>query len=156
MAIALFGLSLGFLIHAWINWGLLTNRLDPLKSEYYQIFFDVGRLPFVIGYLSLIIFLFHNELLKFSGDCLAAVGRMALSNYLLQSVIGVSLFYGIGLGQFNQLTRSEIAIIIVVVWTFQITFSVMWMAAFYYGPFEWVWRSLTYSKISAAAKSLDR
>ena len=153
LAIALFGLSLGFLVHAWINWGLLTSRLDPLKSEYYQIFFDIGRLPFVIGYLSLIIFLFHNELLKFSGDCLAAVGRMALSNYLLQSVIGVFLFYGIGLGQFNQLTRSEIAIIIVVVWTFQITFSVMWMAAFYYGPFEWVWRSLTYSKIQPLRKA---
>ena len=153
LAIALLGLSLGFLVHAWINWGLLTSRLDPLKSEYYQIFFDVGRLPFVIGYLSLIIFLFHNELLKFYGDCLAAVGRMALSNYLLQSVIGVFLFYGIGLGQFNQLTRSEIAIIIVVVWTFQIIFSVMWMAAFYYGPFEWVWRSLTYSKIQPLRKA---
>ena len=153
LAIALLGLSLGFLVHAWINWGLMASRLDLLKSEYYLIFFDVGRLPFVIGFLSLITFLFHNELLKFPGDCLAAVGRMALSNYLLQSVAGVFLFYGIGLGQFNQLMRSEIAIIIVVVWTFQIILSAMWMAAFHYGPFEWVWRSLTYSKIQPLRKA---
>jgi uncharacterized protein len=142
--IALFGIGTGLAIHVWMNLGLQENHLDPVNAHYYPIFFDFGRLPFVLGYLSLIIFLFRIPTFRRLGDGLLAAGRMALSNYLMQSIIVAFLFYGFGLAQFNQLSRIEIMMVIVVVWIIQVTASVYWMRRFHYGPFEWLWRSLSY------------
>jgi uncharacterized protein len=142
--IALFGIGTGLAIHVWMNLGLQENHLDPVNAHYYPIFFDFGRLPFVLGYLSLIIFLFRIPTFRRLGDGLLAAGRMALSNYLMQSIIVAFLFYGFGLAQFNQLSRMEIMMVIVVVWIIQVTASVYWMRRFHYGPFEWLWRSLSY------------
>ncbi|MEA2080811.1 MAG: DUF418 domain-containing protein [Pseudomonadota bacterium] len=144
LTIAFFGIGIGLAVHAWLNLGLYKHYLDPTHSEYYLIFINLGRLPFVLGYLSLIIFLFRTEALNCIGDWMVAAGRMALSNYMIQSIIGAFVFYGFGLALFNQLTRLDIALVIVLVWIFQIIFSVIWMKLFYYGPFEWLWRSLTY------------
>ena len=72
---------------------------------------------------------------------------MALTNYLMQSIIAAAILYGFGFSQFNKLNRVEIAAIILSVWVFQVIFSSAWMKYIDYGPFEWVWRSLTYWKI---------
>ena len=152
-SIALFGIATGLATHAWMTLGLQESHLDPVNSLYYLIFFDLGRLPFVLGYLSLIIFVFRMAIFRRLGDGMLAAGRMALSNYLMQSVFAAFLFYGFGLAQFNQLSRLEIVMFVVVVWILQITFSVYWMRRFHYGPFEWLWRSLTYWKAQPFRKS---
>jgi uncharacterized protein len=152
LAIAFVGIGTGLAVHAWMNLGLYGENPDPAESLYYLIFVDLGRLPFVLGYLSLIILVFRTEVLKRIGDWMVAVGRMALSNYLIQSVIGALVFYGFGLAQFDQMTRLDIAMVIVFVWIFQVIFSVIWMKIFYYGPFEWLWRSLTYWRIQPLRK----
>jgi len=144
LGIAFFGIGIGLAIHAWLILGFNEKRLDPADSLYYLLFTELGGLPFVLGYLSLIIFIFRAEVFQCIGDWMVAVGRMALSNYLMQSVIGAFVFYGFGFAQFNQLTRLNIVMVIVFVWFFQIIFSVIWMKLFYYGPFEWLWRSLSY------------
>lgn len=144
LAIACFGIGIGVAVHSWMILGVSANNLDPVKSRYYLIFFDLGRLPFVLGYISLIIFSFRMETLRYVGDRMAAVGKMAMSNYLIQSIIGAIIFYGFGLAQFNELSRVDVAVTIILVWIFQIAFSVVWLAQFNYGPFEWIWRSLTY------------
>jgi uncharacterized protein len=146
LVIALFGIGIGLTVHAWLTLGFYDNYLDPVDSQYYLIFVDLGRFPFVFGYLSLIILIFRIGILRCIGDAMEAAGKMALTNYLTQSIIGALVFYGFGLAQFNQLTRLDIAGIIALVWTFQVIFSVLWMRRFYYGPFEWLWRSLTYWK----------
>ena len=145
--IALVGLGVGVLVHTWLNIGLYENRLDPVGVRYYQLFFELGRLPLVLGYLSVIILAFRMSLLRSAGDYLAAVGRMALTNYLLHSIIGAAVFYGFGLMQFNRLVRSEVVLVIALAWAFQIVGSVGWMTRFRYGPVEWLWRSLTYGMI---------
>lgn len=152
LAIAFSGIGIGLTIHAWLNLGYLENHLDPVNSLYYLIFTDLGRLPFVFGYLSLIIYIFRMEIFKYVGDGMVAVGRMALSNYLIQSIIGAFVLYGFGFAQFNQLSRLDIAKVIVFVWIFQIIISVIWIKLFYYGPFEWLWRSLTYWKAQPLRK----
>jgi uncharacterized protein len=153
LAIALCGIGTGLATHVWMNLGLQKNHLDPVNSLYYPIFFDLGRLPFVLGYLSLIIFVFRMAAFRLPGDGMAAAGRMALSNYLMQSIITAFLFYGFGFAQFNQLSRLEIVMAVIVVWVLQITFSVFWMRRFHYGPFEWLWRSLSYWKAQPFRKS---
>jgi uncharacterized protein len=75
---------------------------------------------------------------------LAAVGRTAFSNYILQTVICTTLFYGHGLGLFGEVDRVTQAGIVLAIWAFQLTISPIWMRHFHLGPLEWLWRSLTY------------
>ncbi|QKY68544.1 DUF418 domain-containing protein [Lentibacillus sp. CBA3610] len=74
------------------------------------------------------------------------VGRMSLSNYILQSVICFVLFYGIGFGLYGSVRPIEAMGIVLIVYSLQIVLSKWWTARFRYGPLEWAWRSLTYKK----------
>lgn len=76
----------------------------------------------------------------------AAPGRMALTNYISQSVIGMFLFYGIGLGLGAGVGLGETELIAMAVFGFQILFSILWLEKFRFGPLEWIWRMLTYGK----------
>jgi uncharacterized protein len=78
---------------------------------------------------------------------ISAVGRMALTNYLLQTVICTTIFYGHGLGLFGRVERWGQAVIVVGVWGVLIVFSSLWMKHFQNGPVEWVWRASTYRHI---------
>ncbi len=75
---------------------------------------------------------------------LAAVGRMALSNYILQTLVCTTIFYGHGLGLFGQIDRLGQIGIVVAVWALELALSPLWLRHFPFGPLEWLWRSLTY------------
>ncbi len=75
---------------------------------------------------------------------LAPAGRMALTNYLMQSVVCTLVFYGYGLGYFEQLARAWQVPFVLVLFTGQVMFSRWWLQRFRFGPMEWLWRSLTY------------
>ncbi len=77
---------------------------------------------------------------------LAAVGRMAFSNYLAQSLICTTIFYGHGLGLFGSVDRVTQALVVIGIWVLQLAVSPWWLARFRFGPCEWAWRSLTYGK----------
>ena len=77
---------------------------------------------------------------------LAAVGRMAFTNYLLQSVICTLIFYGHGLGYFGEVERGGQILIVFSVWIALIILSNLWLSRFRFGPVEWLWRTLTYLK----------
>ncbi len=75
---------------------------------------------------------------------LAAVGRMALTNYLAQTLICTTIFYGHGFGLFGRVERMWHPLIIAAVWIVQLVWSPLWLKYFRFGPAEWLWRSLTY------------
>jgi uncharacterized protein len=77
---------------------------------------------------------------------LASAGRMALSNYLLQSLVCTTLFYSYGLGWYGSVGRAAGLVLVVIIYAAQIPLSVWWLKHFRFGPAEWVWRSLTYGK----------
>jgi len=77
---------------------------------------------------------------------LAPVGQMALTNYLMQSIICTLIFYGYGLGLFGKVGPAVGILLTVVIYLIQIPISHWWMKRFRYGPAEWLWRSLTYLK----------
>ena len=77
---------------------------------------------------------------------LAPVGRMALTNYLLQTVICVFIFYGYGFGQYGNVGAGAATLIALGIFLFQILFSFLWLKYFQYGPLEWIWRQLTYRR----------
>jgi uncharacterized protein len=75
---------------------------------------------------------------------LAAVGRMALTNYLLQSIICTTIFYGYGLALYGRIGVAAGAALAVAIYLLQVLFSRWWLHHFRYGPMEWLWRTLTY------------
>ncbi len=75
---------------------------------------------------------------------LAPAGRMALTNYLMQSVVCTLVFYGYGMGYFEQLSRAWQVPFVLVLFTALVLFSRWWLQRFRFGPMEWLWRSLTY------------
>ncbi|HSK71377.1 MAG TPA: DUF418 domain-containing protein [Pyrinomonadaceae bacterium] len=75
---------------------------------------------------------------------LAPVGRMALTNYFLQTVICVFIFYGYGFGQFGKVGALAATLTALAIFLFQIFTSALWLKYFQYGPMEWIWRQLTY------------
>lgn len=77
-------------------------------------------------------------------DKIAPVGRMSVTNYMAQSMVGVTLFYGFGANlavHFNYLQSLLVGIVFCLI---QIGYSNWWMKRFYYGPIEWLWRTLTW------------
>ncbi|MFO7538746.1 MAG: DUF418 domain-containing protein [Chloroflexota bacterium] len=84
---------------------------------------------------------------------LAPVGRMALTNYLMQSIICTFIFYGYGLGLLGQIGAAAGLLLTLLIFGLQIPFSHWWMARFRYGPFEWLWRSLTYMRPQPMART---
>jgi len=78
---------------------------------------------------------------------LACVGRMALTNYLGQTLIVTFIFYGHGLGHFAKLERPAMFGIVLAVWALQLIVSPIWLRFFRFGPMEWLWRSLTYLRL---------
>lgn len=77
---------------------------------------------------------------------LAPVGRMALTNYLLQTAICVAIFYGYGFGLFGKFGAAAATLIALAIFLFQILASALWLKYFAYGPMEWIWRQLTYRR----------
>lgn len=75
---------------------------------------------------------------------LAPAGRMALTNYLVQSLVGTLLFYGYGLGLWGDVSRAAQTLIVIVVFALQVVASRWWLEHFRFGPVEWVWRAFTY------------
>jgi len=105
-----------------------------------------GSLFISIGYISVIMILVNSNILSSLKNRLAAVGRMALSNYISQSLICITLFFGIGFGFFGQIDRWTQVIVVLFVWVLQLIWSKPWLEKFKYGPLEWMWRSFTYGK----------
>ncbi len=77
---------------------------------------------------------------------LAPMGRMALTNYLMQTIIGVIIYYGVGFGFGGNIGPAVFIPIGLAVYAFQVFYSNVWFKYFNYGPFEWIWRMLTYGK----------
>jgi uncharacterized protein len=112
---------------------------------------NVGRMCLVFAapamsffYASTIILLTQGEAWRRRLAPLASVGRMALSNYLLQSVICTTIFYSYGLALFCKVRPSLGLLLTIIIWLIQIPLSVWWLRRFQFGPIEWLWRSLTY------------
>lgn len=77
---------------------------------------------------------------------LSYMGRMALSNYLLQSIICVIIFYNFGFGFYGQVGPALGLVIAIAIFIAQIFISKFWLQRFQFGPVEWLWKCLTYGK----------
>lgn len=130
---------------ALIFWGLAEIEAREWAFPWTKIvgrqFNNIGAPLVAIGYLCLIMLACRHATMRRRLGPLAAVGRTALSNYLLQSLICTFVFYGHGLGLFGQIERGGQMLVVVAVWMIQIPLSVWWLRHFHQGPVEWLWRA---------------
>ncbi|TDQ40388.1 DUF418 domain-containing protein [Aureibacillus halotolerans] len=82
----------------------------------------------------------------------AAVGRMALTNYLLQSIICITIFYSFGFGLFAQVSPWYGLLLAIAIYGLQLVLSNLWLKRYPFGPLEWLWRTATYGKLGANRK----
>jgi uncharacterized protein len=99
-----------------------------------------------VGYAAALILLVKYGVLRTVRRSLAAVGQMAFSNYLLQSVITSVVFLGWGFGLAGRLDYAEQLWVVAAIWAGQLVVSPLWLARYRFGPAEWLWRSLTYGQ----------
>ncbi len=105
-----------------------------------------GSLFTSLGYIGLIILIYQMKILQFLTKALEAVGRMAFTNYLCQSIICSIIFYSYGFGMFARFSRIELLALVALIWIFQMISSYYWLKFYRMGPFEWLWRYLTYKE----------
>lgn len=118
----------------------------PLGTTAHTVLYTVSVYPLGFAYAALLgLFCLHHPRWVV-WRWFAAPGRMALTNYVSQSLIGIFLFYGIGLGLGAGVGLGETELIALGVFIFQILFSMAWFTTFRFGPLEWIWRMLTYGK----------
>lgn len=125
---------------------LMARGFELAQDSLMDSTYDLGRLAGAIGYIGLVMLVCRTAVFPRLRVRLAAAGQMALSNYLMQTLICSTLFYGYGFGWFGYLERYQILLVAVAIWAFQLWLSPLWLRHFRFGPMEWVWRSLTYWK----------
>jgi len=103
----------------------------------------LGNLPASLGYVGMVVLMLHSDRGSSRISVLAPAGRMALTNYILQSVVSAFIFFGYGLGQWGM-PRAWQLVYVVVFFALQVAFSRWWLARYRYGPLEWLWRGFTY------------
>ena len=147
------GFLVGFSINAYEVLQITNSNMDIIETNpYFRFTYHFGRLFMGLGYLGLILLVIKKEKLESLRFRLACVGRMALTNYLMHSVIALFIFSGAGLGLLGKFSWSQLYLLVALIWALQLYISPLWLKYFYFGPVEWLWRLLTYLKIPKMMK----
>ena len=131
-----YGVALDFELGWALDWSLLQGR----QFNYWP------SIAVALGYVGLVMLACRTAALRRATRPFAAVGQTALSNYLLQTLICTTIFYGHGLGLYGSVDRLGQLGIIAGVWAVQLIASPLWLRRYRFGPAEWAWRSLTYGE----------
>jgi len=107
----------------------------------------IGSVGIAFAYIGIVMLLCRSARALKCKSWFAAVGKMAFTNYILESLICTLIFYGHGLGLFGQVERKFQILIVFALWILILIISPLWLKYFRFGPLEWLWRSLTYWKI---------
>lgn len=142
----LIGYAVGLSINYWVLSSIVAVRFDETRiaDHTFISWYEIRRVAMLLGHIGLIMLLYKSGIVNRLFGWLAAVGQMAFTNYLMQSILCGLFFYGFGLGWYGALERYQLYYVVAGVWVLQIIYSNIWLHYFLFGPFEWIWRSLTY------------
>ena len=134
-----------------IMYGVHRNEVADWSLKY-SFFFGPqlnywASILVALGWVGVVMLACKSEVIRPFTRPFAAVGQMALTNYLMQTLLCTFIFYGHGLGQFGMFERWQQLLVVVTVWTLQLVLSTIWLWHFRFGPAEWLWRSLSYMQL---------
>ena len=140
------GYGIGLFVNAYeVNLLLNSNFGYRAVGQAYMTA-DLGRLSVTLGHVGLVMLICRKAWLSWLTSRIAAVGRMALSSYVMHTIICIFIFFGIGFAMFGELQRYQLYYVVFGIWVFQLIVSPIWLKYYRFGPLEWAWRSLTYNK----------
>jgi uncharacterized protein len=116
-----------------------------VATEYIQD--SIGGPALALFYATSIVLLMEKSSWNTILKPFSYVGRLSLSNYLLQSIVCTTIFYGYGLGFYGEITYFQAFLLTLFIYIIQVVGSYIWLRYFVYGPIEWVWRSVTYGRL---------
>jgi uncharacterized protein len=138
------GYAIGLPLSIWNVQQNAAANFDHLTMGFNNIVYEPARIAVCFGHVAVVMMIVKAGALRGITSRLAAVGQMALSNYILQSVICSAIFYGYGFGLFGTLQRYQVYFVVLGCWLVHLTWSPIWLRYYRFGPLEWGWRSLTY------------
>lgn len=145
----------GYVVGAAIRYTWLSDSGGSSSVLNWSMSYNLGRLAITLGHVGLIGWLCSCARIKSAIRLIASVGRMALTNYIMQTVISIFLFYGVGFALYAELERYQLAIMCVGIWIVQITYSNLWLIWYKQGPLEWLWRSMIYGRIQPNRRNAE-
>jgi uncharacterized protein len=148
----LIGLPANFYLARYMTYYMGDYWNLKTKGLYQTIFYALGVVPLALAYVGLFMLSFQNAAGKKILAVFAPVGKMAFSNYILQSLTGNFVFLGAGLGYMGQVGPFWYTLLGIGFFIIQVILSTVWLNYFNYGPLEWLWRSATYKKWQAMLK----
>ena len=125
------------------------NPMQPTPRPFFRLQ-SVAVPALSLGYASTIVLLWQNPVWQRRLMPFSYVGRMALTNYLLQSLICTTIFYSYGLGLYGRVGPLLNIFLGVAIYSVQMPLSRWWLSTHRYGPMEWLWRRMTYGRIAAS------
>ncbi|NNF11879.1 MAG: DUF418 domain-containing protein, partial [Gemmatimonadetes bacterium] len=131
----------GIFVNEGRDWRMPESFFLGLHFNYW------GSLLVAMGWISAVMLMCRHSIFVGLQERLSAVGRMAFTNYIAQSVLGTFVFYGFGLGLFGRMDRVGQAGVVLAIWLVQLAWSPWWLGRFRFGPLEWLWRTLVYWKV---------
>lgn len=143
----LIGYGIGVPLNAWETSNVIAHGYGIHGWIEVRYTYDIGRLANATGHLGLLLLFVRSGWLPNLQERIAGVGRMALTNYIMHSVICAFIFLGIGLGLYGYFERYQLYFIVALICLFQLLISKPWLDRFRFGPLEWIWRTLTYMQI---------
>lgn len=146
------GYAIGIAINYYEMKLVTDDNFSMLSFSKSNITYYWGRVFVAMGHVGLIMLFCKAPVLTWMKNGLSAVGKMALTNYMMHSVICMIFFTGVGFGMFGRLERYELLYVVFSIWVFQFILSPIWLRYFYYGPMEWLWRNLSYMKVHPLRK----
>jgi uncharacterized protein len=123
------------------------HHLETTPVPWVDLIYPFQRMLLVLAHSSALVLLWQAGVAAWLMKRLAAVGQMALSNYVGHSIICTLTFFGYGLNQYAEWQYWQLYVFVAGVWAFQLAVSPWWLARFRFGPFEWAWRMLTYGEL---------
>lgn len=144
--VAVIGYLVGVSVNSATAWLRVESGFDIVTKFFTGATYDIGRLSIALAHMSFIMIICKAGWLKPLMSMFAATGQMALTNYVMHSVICSTLFCGYGFGLYGRLQRIDLYVVVAAIWVFQMIASPLWLKYFQFGPLEWGWRALTYWK----------
>jgi uncharacterized protein len=144
LRMALAGYAIGLPIAVWVIVDWTEHGFEP--GLRWTSLTHLTRVCIALGHVGVVMMACKTGAYRRVTALLAAAGRMALTNYILQTVICMTIFSGFGLGWFARLARHQLYYVVAAIWVFQLLSSTLWLRQFRFGPLEWLWRSLSYQR----------